>query len=309
MSSRWLCWATMLVLVGGCSFAVREQADRMVCELPNHPLDLEQLPPADQSTASMDTSRQIQKRSSADGLKLAVFEDPQAQDKPQIDITERFKYPAELPGADAPPIRIPLDLSKEEREKLIDRLYPILPPLGAEPQPQQGSEGRPLALSDLQNLARTNSPLLRQPAADVQAAWGAVIQAGAYPNPSFGYQSDTVGTSDTAGFQGLYLEQTFKTAGKLELARASATMAWQNAQVAFRKAQNDVATQVRTNYFAVLVALENIKISRALVRFTDEIYRIQVDQLRAGVVAATYEPMQLRVQANQARASLVQARN
>jgi cobalt-zinc-cadmium efflux system outer membrane protein len=299
----------MLGLLGGCSFAVQEQADRMVCELPNHPLDLDQLPPADQSAANMDVPGETRKPSPSPGLKPAVFENPQAQDKPRLDITERFKYPAELPGADAPPIRIPLDLSKEEREKLIDGLYPTLPPLGAEPQPQSGPEGRPLTLADLQNLARTNSPLLRQPAADVQAAWGAVIQAGAYPNPNFGYQSDTVGTSDTAGFQGLYLEQTFKTAGKLELARASATMAWQNAQVAFRKAQNDVATQVRSNYFAVLVALENVKISSALARFTDEIYRIQVDQLRAGVVAATYEPMQLRVQAIQARANLVQARN
>jgi cobalt-zinc-cadmium efflux system outer membrane protein len=163
-------------------------------------------------------------------------------------------------------------------------------------------------LADLQRLAQTNSPLLRQPAADVQAAWGAVIEAGAYPNPNLGYQADNVNTADTPGFQGLYLEQTFKTAGKLEVAQASAIMAWWNSQLAFQRAQSDLATQVRQNYFAVLVAQENVKISKALARFTDEVFRLQVDQLEAGEPAG-YEPMQLRVQAMLARAGLVQARN
>ena len=130
----------MLGLVGGCSFAVQEQADRLVCELPNHPLDLEQLPPADQSAANPAALGQTTKPIPSDDLKPAVLEDPQVQENPRADITERFKYPAELPGADAPPIRIPLDLSKEEREKLIDRLYPALPPVASEPQPQPGPD-------------------------------------------------------------------------------------------------------------------------------------------------------------------------
>jgi cobalt-zinc-cadmium efflux system outer membrane protein len=67
-------------------------------------------------------------------------------------------------------------------------------------------------------------------------------------------------------------------------------------------------TQVRTNYFAVLVALETVKITRALTRFTDEVYSVQTDQVR-GSVAAAYEPLQLRVLAFQSRGALVQARN
>src|SRR5262245_40362932 len=80
MSSRWLCWTMMLGLMGGCSFAVQEQADRMVCELPNHPLDLEQLPPADQSTQKTDSPAKLL---TGDGLKPAAFEDSQAQEKPR----------------------------------------------------------------------------------------------------------------------------------------------------------------------------------------------------------------------------------
>ena len=66
--------------------------------------------------------------------------------------------------------------------------------------------------------------------------------------------------------------------------------------------------QVRGGYFAVLVAWENIKVSEALARFTDESYRIQVEQVRASP-AAPYEPMQLRVLSFQARGALVLARN
>ena len=310
MSWRWLKWAIAFSLLAGCSYAVQENVDRMVCELPTHPLDVEHLPPPDQSTRLPSTTKPDHVASaSTDGVKRVGYEEL-AQDQTPQPKRDRFEYPAELPGANAPPITIPgLDAPKEEREKAIDRLYPVLPPLGPEPEPLPGPSGQPLTLADLQNLARTNSPLLRQPAADVEAAWGAVLQAGAYPNPNLGYQADNINSANTAGFQGIFIEQTFKTGGKLEVARASATMSWQNAQLAFIKAQNDVATQVRQNYFAVLVAQENVKISRALARFTDEIYRIQVDVLKTAGTAAHYEPMQLRVQSVQTRANLVLARN
>ena len=48
--------------------------------------------------------------------------------------------------------------------------------------------------------------------------------------------------------------------------------------------------------------------TEALARFTEESYRIQIEQLRGGEAAA-YEPMQLRVLALQARTALIQARN
>ncbi len=313
MSSRWLILTWGILILGGCSYSVRENADALICELATHPFDLDRLPPTDQSTQSQNAIPQSEMaEAESDAVKPVVFQSVQEKDKEkqgEEKFLRRFRIPPELPGSEAPPIRFPgANAPKEERTKAIEKLYPTLPPLGADPQPPPGPEGRPLTLADLQRLAQTNSPLLRQPAADVQSAWGAVLQAGAYTNPNFGYQADNVNTADTPGFQGLFIEQTFKTAGKLEVAQASATMAWRNSQVAFRRAQSDLATQVRQNYFAVLVAQENVKISKALARFTDEIYRIQVDLLEAGE-AATYEPMQLRVQAMQTRAGLVQARN
>ena len=79
-----------------------------------------------------------------------------------------------------------------------------------------------------------------------------------------------------------------------------------NAELALRAARYDLATQVRNNYFAVLVAVENVKVSRALAELAENSYRIQIGRVRAAE-AAPYEPLLLRVQAVQNRASLVQA--
>jgi cobalt-zinc-cadmium efflux system outer membrane protein len=224
-------------------------------------------------------------------------------------LAERLKIPPDLPGANAPPILLPpTTASPEEKQAVLDRLYPAMPPLGQTRKPGPGPTGRALTLADLHNLAMTNSPLIRQASADIEAARGAAIQAGTYPNPNFGYQSDTAGTAATAGFQGVFVEQTIKTAGKLQLAQEAAVMDLQNAQVAFRRAKSDLLTQVRLGYFAVLVAQENVKVNLALAGFTDEVYRVQVEQVK-GAQAAPYEPLQLRVLAVQARGSLVQARN
>jgi cobalt-zinc-cadmium efflux system outer membrane protein len=65
---------------------------------------------------------------------------------------------------------------------------------------------------------------------------------------------------------------------------------------------------VRSGYFAVLVAQESIRANRALVKLTDEVYKVMVQQLK-GKAVATYEPLQLGVFAAQARAGLIQARN
>jgi len=65
---------------------------------------------------------------------------------------------------------------------------------------------------------------------------------------------------------------------------------------------------VRINYFAVLVAAEEVGENRLLAELTDTMYNVWVRQLKGGEVA-TYEPMQGGVFAIQARAGLVVARN
>jgi len=80
------------------------------------------------------------------------------------------------------------------------------------------------------------------------------------------------------------------------------------AELALRKARIGLITQIQAKYYAVLVAEEAVRVSQALAAFTDQAYRVQIEQLKGGEAAA-YEPMQLRVLAMQARAALVQSRN
>jgi cobalt-zinc-cadmium efflux system outer membrane protein len=219
---------------------------------------------------------------------------------------ERLTIPPGLPGADAPAIpEVPRD--PEQKKKFLQKVFPNL-----EPAPQlsplaPGPEGRQMTLADLQRFAATYSPAIKSAEAAVEAAKGAVKQAGAYPNPSVFFEQDTVGTGP-GGYEGFGFNQVVKTANKLKLQQAAAMMDLLNAQLALKKAYSDLAYQVRTNYFAVLVALEGVKSNEALFKFTNESYRVQVDMVE-GQLSAPYEAMQLRALAIQARFNLVQSQN
>jgi outer membrane protein, heavy metal efflux system len=189
----------------------------------------------------------------------------------------------------------------------VKKYYPALPPLGPEATPAPGPDGKPLTLADLQRLARANSPLLRQAAADIKAAKGAAVQAGLYPNPVMGPAINGTGPGGGPYF-GFVAAQTVKTMGKLGLAKAAAEMDVKNAELAYRKAETELMTQVRTGYFAVLVAQESVRAQRALVQLTDELFRVMIAQAKGGE-RALYEPMQVGVLAGQARANLLMARN
>ena len=196
----------------------------------------------------------------------------------------------------------------QERRAAIDRLFPPLPPLPPPIHPPLGPNERPLSLNDLENLSTGTSPVIRQAEADITAARGNAIQVGTHPNPTVGYEADTVGSSGSPDYHGAYFNQWIKTAGKLQLAQAAAMIDVRNGVLALRKARVSLITLVQSRYYAVLVAEESVRVTEALARFADESYRIQIEQLRGGEAAA-YEPMQLRVLALEARTALIQSRN
>jgi cobalt-zinc-cadmium efflux system outer membrane protein len=212
-----------------------------------------------------------------------------------------------LPGGPAPKIDYPFNGTAAEQATWIKREFPPLPPPPPPPRTVLGPAGRPVTLSELQALAAGNHPSIKSAVAAVRAAEGAVKQAGAFPNPFLSWEADTVGTGG-AGYQGMYIDQPIITGNKLRLLTAMAQMDLHNAQIALRRAQIDVATQVRSTYFAVLVARENMKVSRALVLFSDSVLRDQVEFLRRGF-SPPYEVLQLRPLAYGARFNLLQATN
>jgi cobalt-zinc-cadmium efflux system outer membrane protein len=206
----------------------------------------------------------------------------------------RVRVPDAIPGSEAPILKVPT--GKPEQQETIKKLYPELPALPAEPVPLAGPNGQPFTLAALQQLAAANSPVLRQAASDVEAARGNLIQAGAYPNPKGLLQISPSNDGSTPGVWGLGVDQVVKTGGKLKLQAAAAEIDLHNAELALRRARSDLATQVRSAYFALIVAKETARINKALAEFTDEVYRLQADLLRGGF-AAPYEPSALRAQA------------
>jgi cobalt-zinc-cadmium efflux system outer membrane protein len=288
------------LLAGGCSQPFHNDPDQVACQLAARPIDVR--PVGLPAVAGGAEESQVPPAGAAAGQ----------EPKPQPALRP-IPVPPEVPGARVPPIDL-RNLTPPERQRTIDRLLPPLPGAGENPEPLPSPIGRPLELSDLQSLAMANSPIIKQAAADVEAARGAMIQAGAYPNPIIGFEPDAIGQGNaphekvTPGQIGGFVDQTIKTNGKLRLARAAAEQDVRNAEYALRRAQFDVMAQVRGGYFAVLAARESMRVALAFARFSEEVYRIQVGQLRGGEVAA-YEPLQFRALAVQARGALTQARH
>ncbi|MGA2034260.1 MAG: TolC family protein, partial [Thermoguttaceae bacterium] len=250
-------------------------------------------------------------RQAMDVQAVAWLEAGQSPNQPpgtdQRSVGERrldLNIPAEIPGSEARRLELPKEPAARQRE--IERLFPALPPLPAVPIPAAGPGGRPYTLADLQQIAAVNSPQLRQAAADVETARGNMIQANAYPNPTVSYQMQPSNNGSTPGADGFGVDQTIKTGGKLRLQTSAAEMDLHNAELALRRARSDLATQVRNAYFAVLVAKETVRVNKALVCFTEQVYRLQADLL-AGGFAAPYEPAALRAQAFTARLGYRQA--
>jgi cobalt-zinc-cadmium efflux system outer membrane protein len=304
-----LCW---LVLVCGCDLTTASQVDREVQQTaarlgiervrsegllppPPPPPRLAPLPtlPGAAKSAIVPAPRAV--------IQLAFLEEQESGKPPR----QPLVIPPDLPGATAPAIQVPEN--RAARRRVLDELYPPIPLPPPLPRPAPGPEGQPLTLADLQRLAETYSPAIKNAFAALQAARGAAYQAGQYPNPSIAFEHDTVETGP-AGYPGFYIDQVVKTGGKLTVAQAAAAMDVLNAQVALRRARSDAWYAVRGSYFAVLVALENMRVSEALFRFTDRVYRVQIDLVESADAAA-YEPMQLRPLVLQAQLNLIQAQN
>src|SRR5262245_11167945 len=229
------------------------------------------------------------------------------REPPQAPLGQRLEVPPEIPGSSMPPFQLPAadPEHKAERDRLLKELFASVPELPPDPVPPTGHVWN---LTDLQRQALANHPALRAAAAAVESARGAALQAGLPPNPVFGFEADTIGSGATGGQQGAKYEQLIKTAGKLRLAQAAALVDAVNAQVAYRRAEIDVATQIRSAYFSVLVAEESLRLTLALSRFAEAMFRVLVDQVKAGQ-AAPYEPIALRALAGQARVTLSQSQN
>lgn len=206
----------------------------------------------------------------------------------------KLRVPSEIPGGESPLVSVPSEEPK--RADAVAKLFPELPALPAEPKPVPGPGGKPFALADLQRMAAANSPLLRQAASDVEAARGQMIQDGLYPNPTVGYSTNPNANNTGSATWGFFFDQVIKTGGKLKLQVAQDYVNMMSAELALKKARYALATVIRSDYYTLLVARETVRVNRALVQLTDEIFRVQADLLKGGFAGA-HEPAALRSQA------------
>jgi outer membrane protein, heavy metal efflux system len=327
MSIRELLACCVIVSLSGCVYHARERTDGTVANLVSHPYDVTppgafvpaapaeaeppKLPPAAQGQSPPNASAEKAGVLSPSAAKIDVqtskylltaYEEENATQ--QVEKKFEPKIPSELPGAEAGTIEIHGDEATKERA--IKQLFPKLPALSEEPTAALPAEGRAYTLSDLQAIAASNSPELRQAASDVEAARGNLIQARTYPNPTTGWEMTPSNDGSTPGAQGPFVDQVIKTGGKLKLASAAAEMDLRNSELALRRARSDLATRVRNAYYALLIAKETVRVNRALAKFTDQIYELHTGLLEAGS-AASYEPMALRAQAFSVRLAYQQA--
>jgi cobalt-zinc-cadmium efflux system outer membrane protein len=222
-----------------------------------------------------------------------------------------LELPPDLPGSSAPDIHLPplgAGVSQTQRDAAISRLYEKLPVAEVEFPPPSAAEEHPLTLCELEQTAVQQNPLMREAAADIQTARGNAIQASAYPNPTMGWEADNINTGGTDGYQGGFINQQIVTAGKLKLARAAAEADVRIAELKYQSQRISLVSQVRSQYYAVLVALERIRIFKALDEFANRTYTTQIQRVKGGE-AAPYEPLLLRVAAVQARAQRYQAQH
>lgn len=222
-----------------------------------------------------------------------------------------FSIPKQIPGADVPSLTLPRRDPNEPFETYRQKIraaYAKLPELPPVPFSPGDTMAERISLAELQEIALANSPAIAAAAARVEEARGAAVQAGLCPNPTTGYQADTVNTADTAGYHGVFASQTIVTADKLKIARSKASQEVAVAELELRRAQIDLATAVRRHYFQALIAQERLKLARALMELFVRGYEAQID-LVAALQAAGYEPLQFRVFALEARNAAIKAGN
>jgi len=305
-----------LTLATGCTYRAREATDDTVRALASRTYDPlpEQLRDKTGSTtgANKTTAGASSKKAGngPDAVAPGVPTDVQttalmdaAQDGKQP--SYQLHVPDAIPGSEAPLIHLPADPAG--KQEALRKLYVPLPPLPEEVKPLPGPNGKPYTLSDLQRIAAENSPTLRQAASDVQAARGNMIQAGTYPNPTVMIAEQPSNNNATGGAFGASVDQVIVTGGKIRLATAAAKKALEIAELALKRARSDLATSVRSNYYALLVSQETMRVTRSLSVLTDEVYRVQLALTEKGGLAAAYEPAALRAQAYSARLAYVQA--
>jgi len=151
-------------------------------------------------------------------------------------------------------------------------------------------------------IALANHPALQAAAMRVEAAHGRRTQTSLWPNPSFVFEGEALGSDAGRGGETIYkIEQAFPTGERRARAEAVARADAARAEIESVGAAFDVAAFVRHAFIAVVAAGERTASRRELLGLADEILAAVEAQIEAGVGA---EPDRLRAVVVRERAAL-----
>jgi cobalt-zinc-cadmium efflux system outer membrane protein len=166
----------------------------------------------------------------------------------------------------------------------------------------------PFELAHFEQLALQNNPTLAQAAANVEAAHGRAVQSGLYPNPTAGYQGDRIGAAGTAGeMQGLFIDQTIVTAGKLRLNRAKSAQEVSQMEAQALAQQYRVLNGVRIRFYRLLAMQRLLEVRTNLLKVADDAVSTTEELFNVGA-ANKPDLLQARIEARQERVALTNAR-
>lgn len=217
------------------------------------------------------------------------------------------------PGSPKEHPRAPAELEQEMQlvafDDQLDATADVQPPqaesLPSMPRPLLPTAD--LSLSQLEGIALQNNPAVKEAAARVDAARGNWVQVGLPPNPVLGYSGQQLG-SNGAEQVGVYLEQEVITGKKLGLSRQAAAWEIQRMESQLEAVRLRVLTDVRINYYEVLIAQRRRAVSEDLVRISERALEAADALFRAQEVSQA-DPLRARIDADTARIVLQNAVN
>jgi cobalt-zinc-cadmium efflux system outer membrane protein len=174
--------------------------------------------------------------------------------------------------------------------------------------PESKAQEIALSLSDLEQMAVQSNPTLSQAAANLEAAHGRALQSGLYPNPTVGYQGDRIGAAGTAGeLQGLFIDQTIVTAGKLRLNQAKFAQEVSQLEAQALAQEYRVRNGVRLRFYQLLAMQRLLDVRAELLKVAEDAVTTTEELMNVGA-ANKPDLLQARIEARQERTALENAR-
>jgi cobalt-zinc-cadmium efflux system outer membrane protein len=122
-----------------------------------------------------------------------------------------------------------------------------------------------LDLTKLETLAQSHNPILQRDQAQIESARGKALQAGIYPNPTFDAGNPQSFAGRNSQF-GVGFSQEIVTKGKLTLDVAAAEQEVRQAELTYQQNRLDLLSNVRKQYFTVLVDKRRVEVLTEMVR-------------------------------------------